>query len=149
MKNIVLFLLAISLLAFSCNRAKQTAKDAINKTGETVGKGVSEFADGVKEGVTKTFGCELKLSKQLAESGLGTGKFSVEYDSTTECKVVVYFIFDKDFSQTIKAKVFDPENKEYGRTSVSVSAKAGEAKFIDFLFDKRTDIESRSTILFE
>lgn len=149
MKKTIVFLLAISLLSFSCNRAKKTAREAINKTGETVGQGVSEFADGVKEGVTKTFGCELKLSKQLTDQGLSTGKFSIEYDSSTECKVVVYFIFDKDFNQTVKAKVFDPENKEYGRTTLLVSGKAGEAKFFDFLFDKRTDIESRSTILFE
>jgi hypothetical protein len=150
MKKIVLLLFfAVSLFAFSCNRAKQKAKDAINKTGETVGAGVSEFADGVKEGVTKTFDCRLELSKDLAASGVSTGKFSIEYDSATASKLIVYFIFEKDFNKTVSAKVFDTENKEYGRTSLTISGKAGEAKYFDFFFDKRTDIESRSKILFE
>ena len=144
-----LFLLSITIFIFSCNRAKEKAKDAINKTGETVGKGVSEFADGLKEGVTKTFDCTLEVSKDLNAKGIGTGKFSIETDSSTANKAVVYLIFEKDFDQTIKAKVFDADNKEYGRTSLAVSAKAGEAKFVDFVFDQRTDIESRSKIVFE
>ncbi len=146
---VALFLLSLTFLCFSCNRAKEKAKSAINKTGETVGKGVSEFADGLKEGVTKTFDCTLEVSKDLQTKGISTGKFSIESDSVTANKAVVYLIFEKDFNQTIKAKVFDADNKEYGRTSAAVSAKAGDAKFVDFTFDKRTDIESRSKIVFE
>jgi hypothetical protein len=146
---IALFLLSITILSFSCNRAKEKAKDAINKTGETVGKGVSEFADGLKEDVTKTFDCKLEVSKDLNTKGISTGKFSIETDSATANKAVVYIIFEKDFNQPIKAKVFDAEHKEYGRTSATVNAKAGEAKFVDFIFDTRTDIESRSKIVFE
>ena len=144
-----LFLLSTTLFCFSCNRAKEKAKDAINKTGETVGKGVSEFADGLKEGVTKTFDCKLEVSKDLSTKGISTGKFNIETDSSAANKVVVYLIFEKDFNQTVKAKVFDTDHKEYGRTSITISAKAGEAKFVDFVFDQRTDIESRSKIVFE
>jgi hypothetical protein len=150
MKKIApLLLFATSLFTFSCNRAKEKAKDVINNTGETVGKGVSEFADGLKEGVTKTFDCNLELSADLLAKGLNTGKFSIESDSGTANRVVVYLIFEKDLNQTIKAKVFDTDHKEYGRTSVTVNNKAGEAKFVDFIFDKRTDIESRSKIVLE
>lgn len=136
-------------MCFSCNRAKEKAKEAINKTGETVGKGVSEFADGVKEGVTKTFDCKVLLSNDLTSKGVSAGKFSIESDSTNDNKLVVYLIFDKDFNQPIRAKVFDVDNKEYGRTSVAVTGKAGEARFIDFVFDRRTDIETRSKIVLE
>ena len=150
MNRIVSFLLlSITVFSFSCNHAKEKAKEAINKTGETVGKGVSEFADGVKEGVTKTFDCKVLLSNELNSKGVSAGKFSIESDSTNDNKLVVYLIFDKDINQPIKAKVFDVDNKEYGRTSVAVTGKAGEARFIDFVFDQRTDIETRSKIVLE
>jgi hypothetical protein len=145
-----LFSLILICLLFACNRAKQKAKEAINKAGETVGKTVSEFADGVKEGVDQTFNCELILSNDLTAKGLKTGRFIIESDSTAnENKLTVYFIFDKDFKETVTAKVFDTKGSEYGRAKLMAEGKAGEAKYFTFLFDKRTDIETRSKIVVE
>ncbi len=38
---------------------------------------------------------------------------------------------------------------EYGRTNQFITAKAGEAKYVDFIFDKRTNIDGKGTISFE
>ena len=58
-------------------------------------------------------------------------------------------IFEKDFDKQIVAKVTDKNNLEYGRASLEIKAKKGDAKFFDFKFDKRTNMETKSTITIE
>ena len=52
MRKLVFITLAAVLV--SCNTIKKKAKETINVGGETVGKGASEFFEGVAEGVDKT-----------------------------------------------------------------------------------------------
>ena len=145
-----LYILALAVVLVSCNRAKQTAKDTINKSGEVVGKGSSEFLSGVKEGIDKTFQCELKLSENLSKKGLKTGKFSIGNANAAENNLLtVYLIFDKDFKQNIHVSVVDKNGKEYGRSVLDIDGKSDDAKYFDFSFDNRTNIESKSTFVFE
>jgi hypothetical protein len=141
----------IILLAISCNRVKNKTKGTINKGGETVGKSATEFFDGVSEGVEKSLECEIVLSSDLTEKGLRTGKFSIENDSSGEANNVLalYVIFDKDFKDTLSAKVFDKTGLEYGRTKLVLEGTANNAGYFDFHFDKRVFIESRSRIEIE
>lgn len=63
--------------------------------------------------------------------------------------LIVYTIFHSDYNDTIMAKVFDENTQEMGRTTAIVSAKKDEAKFIEFHFDKRTNIDSEHKITIE
>jgi len=143
----IFVLFATLLLAFtSCERAKKT----INKTGETVGEGTSEFVNGISSGIDKTFQCELDLNPALKAKGLSTGKFKIgDSEGSKNNVVTVYLLFDKDFSDSLSLKVVDVKGLEYGRLRTPVAGKKGEGKYIDFTFDKRTEIESRSKLVID
>jgi hypothetical protein len=149
MKQNILFVLVVIAFA-ACGKVKQEAKEVINKGGETVGKGATEFVEGIGEGVDKTLECNLVLSDALKAQGLGHGKFSVENsDSGHHDKFVLYLIFEKDFQAELNMKAFDKAGLEEGRTKLKVAGKAGEARFFDFVFDRRTSIDFRSKITLE
>ncbi len=150
MKNIFL-LLALTIAIISCNRAKEKTKDTINKGGEVVGKTATEFFEGVSEGVEKTLQCEIVLSQLLKDNGVNTGKFAIGNDTAggQNNLLTIYLIFDKDFKNELSVKVFDKSGLESGRTKMKVEAKAAEAKYYDFAFDTRTNIEVKSKITIE
>ena len=151
MKPFFISLVLCALLIISCNRVKQESKEAINKSGETVGKTASEFFEGVSEGVEKTLQCEVSLSQNLQERGLKTGKFTIENDTAggNENQLTLYLIFDKDFKGPLVAKAYDKSGLEIGRTKLEVNRNAGDAGYYDFVFDTRTYIEVRSKIVIE
>jgi hypothetical protein len=141
--------LPIFLLLFSCNGTKEDAKAIINKSGEVVGETASEFVDGVSQGVEKILERDLTISPELQKRGISTGKVVIADDSEGNSNNVlsIYVIFDKDFSGKMTAKVTDKTGKESGRSTQQISAKAGEAKYLDFVFDKRAHIDVKSTIV--
>jgi hypothetical protein len=138
----------IVLAIFACNRVKETTKDAIHTAGKVAGKSASEFGDGVVEGMDQTFGCTVKLSLELIAAGVSAGKYNLP-DSSGNGKYTlsIYLIFAKDYSKPIQAIVNNDAGLEYGRTKCSVDAKANEAGYYDFVFDKRTNIESKSVFI--
>ena len=151
MKKIVV-IFTCALIFTSCNWAKDKAKNAVNKTGEVVGKAGSEFVSGVSKGVEKTFQNEAIFSDELKKTGLTSDKIiirSSDSASAWDNILYVYFIFKNDFSKDITVKLFDNEGKEYGRISQKVIGKKDEAKYIDFVFDKRIVIDSKGKITFE
>ncbi|MEP7318515.1 MAG: hypothetical protein ABI921_07230 [Panacibacter sp.] len=140
------------LIFFSvaCNSAKEKAKDAITKAGETVGQSTTEFAKGVSEGVDKSLGSEIQLAPTLIEKGIKTGKCIISGSPGSGDNVLsLYIIFVKDFKQEISVKINDSKGLEYGRLKQIISGKAGEARFIDFVFGERTNIESKSKFIIE
>ncbi|HEU4554857.1 MAG TPA: hypothetical protein VFS25_18555 [Chitinophaga sp.] len=148
MKQLLILLTATVLC--SCNWAKQKAKSTVNKTGEVVAKAGAEFADGVAKGVEKTFRNEVVFSGGLKEAGLSAGKMTItSADSATDNVLTAYLIFDKDIDRQITVKVFNEEGKEYGRVRQTVQAQKGDAKYIDFVFDKRTNIDGKGKVVFE
>ncbi|HYD21932.1 MAG TPA: hypothetical protein VEB40_10695, partial [Flavipsychrobacter sp.] len=79
-----------------------------------------------------------------------TGKITVgNTDSTTENVIIAYLIFDQPIDRIVNAKVYDAQGKEYGRSSALVKGQKNEAKYVDFVFDKRTLIGSKGKIIFE
>lgn len=70
-------------------------------------------------------------------------------DSTTDNILSVYMIFDNDIHQKITAKVFNEAGQEYGRARLDIKGDKGDANYLDFAFDKRTNIDGKGTILFE
>ncbi|MBP7437096.1 MAG: hypothetical protein KBA16_05190, partial [Bacteroidia bacterium] len=83
-------------------------------------------------------------SESLKSKGIELGKSTVSSDSLgTDNLLSQYVIFNQDFSGTLTARVFDSSDKEMGRAAVEVVAKQKEARFIDFRFDPRTNIDSK------
>jgi TRAP-type C4-dicarboxylate transport system substrate-binding protein len=147
----VFFFCCLALLSMSCNKAKETAKAVVNKSGEVVGQAATEFGEGIAEGVDKTLECQVSLSKSLTDKGIKTGKFAIDSDSLGHVNNVLsmYLIFDKAFNGQIVAKVNDKNNTEIGRVRLPVHVEAGAAGYYDFVFDKRTYIEVKSQIVLE
>jgi hypothetical protein len=147
MKYIILFL---AVAVTSCNWAKEKTKETVNKTGEAIGKAGSEFAQGVAKGVETTFSNEVKFSEQLTKLGLKSGKVTISStDSARDNKLTVYLIFDNNIDQKITAKIFDENGQEYGRVRQQIKGEKGDAHYVDFIFDNRTNIDSKGTIQFE
>jgi hypothetical protein len=143
-------ILLATMLFFSCNHVKQKAKDTVNKTGEVVAKTGSEFVDGVAKGVEKTFQNEVIISDKLKAAGLRSGKIMVSSsDSATDNILTAYLIFENNIDQKVSVKVYNEIGQEYGRVSQAVKGQKDEAKYIDFVFDKRTNIDGKGKLVFE
>jgi len=137
-------------MMFSCNWAKEKTRQTVNKSGEVIAKTGSEFVDGVSKGVEKTFQNEIIISDELKNGGLKTGKIIINNSDSAQNNVLTtYLIFDEDMNKEIIVKVFDENNNEYGRTIQKIRAEKGEAKYFDFGFEKRVNIESKGKIVFE
>ena len=137
-----------SLLFLSCTSS--TIKEKINQAGDVAGQVSGEFAEGVRKGVEKAFDVTVELPQSLAEKGIRFGKTTVSDDSTgTDNLLTVYVIFDQDFSGELTAKAFDSKHAEMGRKTVQVRGKATESQYIEFHFDKRTNIDSDSKLVIE
>lgn len=150
MRTLSALLLCLFFAACSGNSVKEKTKEAINKTGETVGKGASEFFDGVADGVADRFKCKVELSPAILEKGLEPGKVRINGSDSGSAHVLsVYLIFNKDVDQPVTIKAFDEENKEYGRINGRITGKKGDARFVDFVFDKSASIETNSLFKFE
>jgi hypothetical protein len=148
MKVIIAALLFISLS--SCNWFKQKTKDTVNKTGEVVAKTGSEFVNGVSKGVEKTFENEIVFSDELKKRGLSTGKISIRNsDSASNNILTAYLIFEQPFTGNVTVRVLNSDGLEYGRSSLTVSGDRSDGKYFDFVFDKRTNIESRGKLIFQ
>jgi hypothetical protein len=81
---------------------------------------------------------------------LQTGKIIINStDSSTDNIVSAYLIFNGDISQPVTLKVFSDAGQEYGRVTQTVKGVKGEARYIDFIFDKRTNIDGKGKITFE
>ena len=145
-KYVFLILLPIIL---SCHWAAEKGKQTVNKAGEVVAKAGSEFTQGVSKGVEKTFKNEVLVSDDLKSLGLMTGKITVlGTDSTIDNILSVYFIFDKDFNERVMVRVISEEGDEYGRTTEQINGRQADTRYVDFIFDKRTNIDSKGKILF-
>ncbi len=151
MRKVLTLFIPLLIFTFSCDRVKEKTKETLNRSGETIGEGATEFFEGVSEGVDKTLQCEINLSRNLLNKGLSTGKFSIEDNKTSGENniLVLYLIFEDDFENTLTAKAYDKQNLETGRAKIEVEAKAGDAGYFDFVFDERTYIEVKSKIMID
>lgn len=98
----------------------------------------------------RVFPSDIVLSGSLAKSGLSVGRVTITgADSGNDNKLEAYLIFGNTLDRDVCMKVFDAEGREYGRVTQHVSGAAGQAKYVDFVFDPRTDITSKSKITLE
>jgi hypothetical protein len=143
-----IFLIFVITLV-SCDWVKQKTKETVNKSGEIVAKTGSEFANGISKGVEQTFTAEVNIDSKLLDKGISTGKIVIRGTDTTNDNIVsVYLIFNKPFNQKITAKVFTQDGLECGRVTQTVVGNKDDAKYVDFVFDKRTNIDLKGKIVF-
>ena len=140
--------LTIALLFTACSTS--SIKEKINKVGDVAGQTAGEFIEGASKGVQKAFDVKIVLPEGLKEKGIEFGKSTVTSDSVgTDNLLLLYVIFNKDFEGKLTAKVFDDQSQEMGRASVNVSGKKDEAHYVEFHFDKRTNIDSKNKLTIE
>jgi hypothetical protein len=139
---------AVLLLLLSACRC--SVKEKVNKVGEKAGEIAGEAVQGVTSGVENAFRVDINLSEALQKQGISLGKVLLSHDKDAVDNVMsVYMIFDRDFTGEVMIKVADGKNLEMGRAKMQLSAKAGEAKYFDFHFDHRTNIDRDSKIVME
>lgn len=147
MKNTLLTALS-TLVITACSSAD--IKEKINKVGDVAGQTAGEFIEGATKGVQKAFDVTIALPKDLKEKGVEFGKATVSSDSLgTDNLLVLYVIFNKDFEGKLTAKVFDELSQEMGRSATTLLGKKDETKFVEFHFDKRTNIDSKNLLTIE
>jgi hypothetical protein len=147
MKNIIT-VIALSSVLLSCSSDK--IKEKINETGETTGEVIGEFSTGVSSGVEKALEVNIELSEALKTKGITFGKQTINNDvEGTDNLLIVYVIFNQYYKGDITAKAFDSKGQEMGRVKISVEGKKDEAQYLEFHFDKRTNIDSDSKITLE
>jgi hypothetical protein len=150
MKSIVIVSLFVSFVLTSCDWAKDKTRATLHKGGEIVGKAGSEVVDGVAKGVEESFANLVETSTGIESNGIKLGSSKViGTDSTTDNIVSVYLIFDKKFQGKITAKAIDNQGLEFGRVVTTIMADSGQAKFVDFEFDRRTNIDRNDRVRLE
>jgi len=145
-----LILISLIFLAVLYSCSSSCVKENINKTGDAAGQVFGEFATGITTGVKKAIEPKIEVSNKLKPKGLSFGKMTVTSDSAKHDNILIaYLIFDNDFNGDIIAKAFDNKNLEMGRIKLEIKGKKDEAKYIEFHFDKRTDIKNDSRLTLE
>jgi hypothetical protein len=130
--------------------SSSSIKDKINQTGDVAGQVAGEFIEGASKGVAKAFDVKVELPQGLTDKGIEFGKASVTSDSLgTDNLLVLYVIFNKDFEGTLTAKAFDDQSLEMGRATVTVNGKMNDAKYLEFHFDRLTNIDSKNKLTVE
>lgn len=140
--------LACLLACTACERAKEGAKDALNAGGEIAGKAATEVIEGVTTGVEETWKVDVRLSPELAASGVGLGKTAVDSDSLGyDNHLVVYITTEMALRDTLQVLAMDKDSLEMGRAQLIVDAAAGSGNYYDVRFPARTDLERKCTVL--
>ena len=148
MKNIYLIYVTFFVILNACS--SRSVKEKINQAGDVTGQAVGEFASGVSSGMGKAFDVKVSLSENLKDKGISFGKTTVSSDSgATDNLLTAYLIFEKDFNESLTAKAFDSKGAEMGRVTINAAGKKGDAKYFEFHFDKRTNIDYDSKLTIE
>jgi hypothetical protein len=143
--NKMYYLLSFSVLAFS---ACSGVTEKIGEGSEKAGRAVGEIARGVSSGVDQAFEIQPETDSAFRLRGLSLGKVQLGNDGEgTDNRLSVYLIAAKATDTKVAARVFDAKGLEMGRCLSTIKMAAGEARFVDFVFDKRTNIDHDSRVL--
>lgn len=143
-----LFCLCIFILVNSCRT--ETGNERMQGATEKVGETASKAVKGLKTGIEKATKINIELSDNLKTRGLTLGKTKLDSKNGGRHNMLnIYMIFDKKMNRNVLLKVFNNQNEEIGRTKTLITGDAGEAKYFDFIFDKRTNIDRDFKIVME
>lgn len=122
------------------------AGKALQKEGkeaaESASKGIGALIKGVNSGVNESINNSKIISDPTFNLNFEECKAEKVYGSDDDKtkKVSVYLIAKNDFKGKLILKAFDSNKKEIGRSSLEVSIKKEDAKYVDFSFDERTHL---------
>lgn len=147
MKKVILFLITIGLNT-SCRT--DSGNEKLANASKNVGQSAAKVVSGLKTGIEKVTKINIELSENLKNKGLSLGKTKLDSKNGGRHNMLnVYVIFDKKINKNVILKVYNNQNEEIGRTKSLISGEAGEAKYFDFIFDKRTNIDRDYKIVME
>ena len=143
-------LLPLLILFALCSCSGSSVKEKINGAGDAAGQTAGEFFKGVGKGIDEVMELNITSPPYIAQRGLEFSQATLNSNGEgTDNVLNVYVIFKKDYKGNLLSKVFDNKGREAGRATVDLEGKAGEAKYIDFEFDKRTNIDTDYKIVIE
>jgi hypothetical protein len=150
MNLVRLIILSFCLIAAGCGSCRSTVKEKINSASQNAGATAAEVVKGVKRGIENSFEILIDKSKDPRLATLSLGKTTLTNgEGGSDNRLSVYVIFNAYFKGEIQVKVFDKNGLEMGRNTQTVTGKANDAKYIDFVFDQRTNIDSDSKLMME
>ncbi len=118
---------------------KTSGKDAISALSEGVGSVIKGAEEGFDKSLTKV---NLKADTSVAVFGMKIGKSGKYFSDSLKTNVVsVYTIFEEDVNTDVVMVATDADRSEVGRSKVKVNEKEGTTKYIDYVFDKRVNID--------
>lgn len=129
--------LPLGLLLNGCN--KEQAVDA-TKIGQTVGKNVTQFAQGVGAGVDNQLQVEIELSQRLTEAGLShtVAKQQGSLDNKSK-SISIYLISKSPLETQLIAKAYNAQNQEIGRATTDAKFAQDDAQYVTFAFPVEMD----------
>lgn len=113
--------------------------------GQSVGRNVTEFAQGVGSGVDAQMEVEIELSEALIDSGISATVAKQEAPLDNPQKpITIYLISSKPITATLVAKAYNDQQQEIGRASIDVEFQADDAQYIKFAFPPEMDRQTVS-----
>lgn len=107
---------------------------------ESLSEGVGEVLKGTAQGLDKSLG-EVKVTTADAVAARG---LKVERGQRRAVGgkdgISLYLISDQAFDGKLMLRVVDAAGKEVGRSTVELKRAAGDAGYVDFVFDERTPL---------
>ena len=137
----------MSLALVAC---QEKGQERVSKTGEVAGETAANVVKSVKSGIEKVSKINITVSDPLKTRGISLGKTKLNsVAGGRHNQLNVYMIFDKSINRSVIMKVLNSQGEEIGRTKTLLKATAGEAKYVDFTFDKRCNIDRDHKISME
>ncbi len=143
----IISVLGFCVICFSC--ATEEGNEKLANASEKVGKSTANAVKGIKKGIEKVAQINIEVSESLKNRGVSTGKVKLDSKGGRHNLLNIYMIFDKNINRNISLKVYDSDGVELGRAKTLVKGIEGEAQFVDFIFDKRTNIDRDNKVVME
>jgi len=134
------FKIPVVMLVFAaCGCSDSDSNDA-GSIGQSVGKNVTEFAQGVGTGVDTKMQIDIELSPTLTDAGVSYTVAKQQASLNDPQKAIsVYLISSKPFNGTLLAKAYNADTQEIGRATTDVQFSADDAQYVAFTFPPEMD----------
>lgn len=150
MRKIIQTLSIVGIYALTLSCRTDSGNEKLANASKNVGQSAAKVVSGLKSGIEKVAKINIELSENLKTRGLSLGKTKLDSKNGGRHNMLnVYVIFDKKINKNVTVKVYNNQNEEIGRTKSMISGDAGDAKYFDFIFDKRTNIDRDFKIVME
>lgn len=141
-------LLLLAVLFTACRT--DSGNEKLQEESQKVGKSATKVVKGIKAGIENATKINIDLSEAIKAKGITLGKVKLDSKNGGRHNVLnVYMIFDKKINKSVMVKVVNNNGDEVGRTKALITGQAGEAKYVDFVFAKETNIDRDFKITME